>query len=163
MEGGMIEVLQSHTITIEAETLDQSEVAALLHAADARSASLYPGESRHGSSIATLLNQGVNFFVVRRGGEAVGCGGFVADTATEGELKRIFVAETARGAGLGRLILTALEQAARDRSIQLMSLETGIKSDEALGLYRRSGYIERGPFGAYGADPLSIFMEKVLT
>ncbi len=43
-----------------------------------------------------------------------------------------------------------------------MRLETGIKSDEALGLYRRSGYIERGPFGAYRADPLSIFMEKVL-
>ena len=122
----MIDALQSYTITIEAETPDQFEVAALLHAADARSASLYPAESRYGSSIATLLSQDVNFFVVRRGGEAVGCGGFVVDTGTEGELKRIFVAETARGAGLGRLILMTLEQAARDRSIQLMRLETGI-------------------------------------
>ena len=150
-------------ITIAAETPDQSEVAALLRAADARSASLYPAESRHGSSIVTLLAQDVSFFAVRRGGEAVGCGGFVADSAIEGELKRIFVAETARGIGFGRLILTTLERAARDRSIQIMRLETGIKSVEALGLYRRSGYIERGPFGAYRADPLSIFMEKILT
>ena len=159
----MIDALRSCTITIAAEAPDQSEVAMLLDAADARSASLYPDESRHGSPIATLLAQDVSFFVVRRGGEVVGCGGFVADSTTDGELKRIFVAETARRAGLGRLILKTLEEAARDRSIQLMRLETGIKSDEALGLYRRSGYIERGPFGAYRADPLSIFMEKILT
>lgn len=150
------------TITIDAETPDQSEVSALLHAADARSSSLYPAESRHGSTIATLLGQDVSFFVARRGKEAVGCGGFVADPVTEGELKRIFVTEAARGIGLSRLILTTLEQAARNRSIQLMRLETGIKSGEALSLYRRAGYVERGPFGAYRADPLSIFMEKIL-
>ena len=159
----MIDAFHSCTITIATETPDQSEVAALLRAADARSASLYPAESRHGLSIATLLAQDVSFFVVRRGGEAIGCGGFAADSATEGELKRIFVAEAARGAGLGRLILTTIERAAHDRCIQIMRLETGIKSVEALGLYRWSGYIERGPFGAYCANPLSIFMEKVLT
>ena len=65
----MIDALHPCTITIAAETPDQSEVAALLHAADARSASLYPAESRHGSSIVTLLAQDVSFFVVRRGGE----------------------------------------------------------------------------------------------
>ena len=159
----MIDALHPCTITIEAETPNQSEVATLLNAADKRSASLYSGESRHGSPIVTLLAQNVSFFVVRRGGEAVGCGGFVADSKTEGELKRIFVAETARRAGLGCLLLTNLERAALDRSIQIMRLETGIKAVEAVSLYRRFGYIERGPFGAYAADPLSIFREKALT
>ncbi len=29
------------------------------------------------------------------------------------------------------------------------------------GLYRKLGFKERGPFGPYGPDPLSVFMEKV--
>ncbi|HEV8436640.1 MAG TPA: GNAT family N-acetyltransferase, partial [Methylomirabilota bacterium] len=32
----------------------------------------------------------------------------------------------------------------------------------ALGLYRAAGYVERGPFGDYRPDPLSVFMEKRL-
>ncbi len=31
-----------------------------------------------------------------------------------------------------------------------------------VGLYRGLGYCERGPFGAFRADPLSVFMEKNL-
>jgi putative acetyltransferase len=33
---------------------------------------------------------------------------------------------------------------------------------EALGLYRKIGYTETGPFGAYKPDSLSVFMEKKL-
>ena len=43
----------------------------------------------------------------------------------------------------------------------LLRLETGVLQPEALGLYRKLGYRERGPFGAYAADPLSVFMEKM--
>jgi putative acetyltransferase len=42
----------------------------------------------------------------------------------------------------------------------LLRLETGVRQPEALGLYRKLGYRERGPFGAYKPDPLSVFMEK---
>ena len=150
-------------IAIAAETPDQPDVVGLLQAADARSASLYPTESRHGASVETLLAQKASFVVVRQGGRAVGCGGFVADSATDGELKRIFVAEAMRGTGLGRLILTTLEDAARANRIQFMRLETGIQSVEAIGLYKKAGYSERGPFGPYRADPLSVFMEKALS
>ncbi len=31
---------------------------------------------------------------------------------------------------------------------------------EAIGLYRSTGYTERGPFGTYVSDSLSLFMEK---
>ena len=41
-----------------------------------------------------------------------------------------------------------------------MRLETGIHQAEALALYRRAGYAERGPFGEYAPDPLSHFFEK---
>jgi putative acetyltransferase len=39
-------------------------------------------------------------------------------------------------------------------------LETGVRQPEALALYRRHGYTERGPFGPYQPDPLSTFFEK---
>jgi putative acetyltransferase len=44
-----------------------------------------------------------------------------------------------------------------------MRLETGVLQTEALGLYRRLGYQERGPYGDYETDPLSVFMEKRLS
>ncbi len=40
--------------------------------------------------------------------------------------------------------------------------ETGTRQPEALGLCRRLGYVERGPFGTYAVDPLSVFMETRL-
>lgn len=44
----------------------------------------------------------------------------------------------------------------------MIRLETGVYQPEALALYGRAGYVERGPFGDYVADPLSVFMEKEL-
>jgi putative acetyltransferase len=41
-----------------------------------------------------------------------------------------------------------------------LRLEMGGLQPEALSLYRSAGFVEIGPFGAYGPDPLSIFMEK---
>jgi putative acetyltransferase len=55
-----------------------------------------------------------------------------------------------------------LESHLKTNGIALARLETGISQPEALGLYRRLGYVEREPFGAYAADPLSVFMEKRL-
>lgn len=148
--------------SIAAETPQQPDVERLLAAADARSAGLYPAESRHGAAIATLLATQVRFLVARVEGAALGCGGYAVDRQGAGELKRIFVAEAARGMGLGRAILQALETAARAEGVAVMRLETGVRSVEALGLYRSAGYRERGPFGSYRPDPLSVFMEKPL-
>ena len=80
-----------------------------------------------------------------------------------GELKRIFVVPEARGQGTGRQTIIAIEHAAAAERLGGMLLETGAKSFEAIGLYRRLGYTERGPFGSHRPDPLSIFMEKQLT
>ena len=58
--------------------------------------------------------------------------------------------------------MEALEREAAQRGVTLMQLETGIKQPEAIALYRKLGYAERGPFGNYKSDPLSLFMEKRL-
>ena len=77
-------------------------------------------------------------------------------------MKRMFVRVEARGIGLGRRLLNALEDVARHRSITRISLETGIKQSEAIGLYRACGYQDCPPFGDYKDDPLSLFMTKSL-
>lgn len=149
-------------LCIARETPDQREVLRLLRLADERAASLYPAESRHGLGAGTLVTAGVRFFVARLAGVAVGCGGFARQDSDAAELKRLFVEEAARGRGVGRLILQAVEDAARRERVAVMLLETGVSSVEARELYRRSGYRERGPFAGYGPDPLSVFMEKAL-
>ena len=78
------------------------------------------------------------------------------------EVKRLFVTERARGQGIGRLILQTIERVAATEGIALLQLETGVKSSEALSLYRHFGYRECEPFGGYQPDPLSVFMQKTL-
>jgi len=104
----------------------------------------------------------VRFFVARRSGEALGCGALRIDAEDYGEVKRMFVLPRARGLKLGRLIIDRLEAEARREGLGCLRLETGIHQAEALGLYRAAGFVERGPFGEYGPDPLSVFMEKRL-
>jgi len=74
----------------------------------------------------------------------------------------MFVRAEARGHGVGRRLLEALENAARRRNVERISLETGIRQPEAIGLYRASGYRDCPPFGTYTPDPLSLFMTKFL-
>ena len=64
---------------------------------------------------------------------------------------------------MGQKIIHELEQAARAEELEGLLLETGVRSMEAINLYRRMGYNARGPFGTYGLDPFSVFMEKSFT
>ena len=79
-----------------------------------------------------------------------------------GEIKRVFLLPEFRGHGLSKTLMIALESHLVDQGIRFSRLETGIHQPEALGLYRRLGYIERDVYGDYQPDPLSVFMEKDL-
>ena len=145
---------------IAAESADQPEVHALLRLSDAYFAGLYPAESNHLVDVATLIAPNVRFLVARREGRVVGCGALVLGADGEAELKRMFVVPEARGLKLGSRILEALEAVAKAEGVRVLRLETGIRQPEALALYRRHAYRERGPFGSYRPDPLSTFFEK---
>lgn len=149
-------------LSIGQETPDQEEVRIFLRKADERSSRLYPETNRPGPDLASLASPNVRFFVARSEGRAIGCGGFAIGPDGKAELKRIFVDPEARGQGIGRRIVETIEEQARCVGVRVMQLETGVKSTEAIGLYGRLGYRQRGPFGNYDADPLSIFMEKSL-
>ncbi|HEX9215908.1 MAG TPA: helix-turn-helix domain-containing GNAT family N-acetyltransferase [Gemmatimonadales bacterium] len=78
-------------------------------------------------------------------------GGCVKTTAPRvGSLKRMWVAESARGLGIGRRMLEALEDQARALGITTVRLETNKTLQEAIALYRSAGYRD---VAAFNADP----------
>ena len=144
------------------ESPDQPEVRMLIAELDAYLYSIYPAESVYALDIASLCKPNVSFAVLRdAAGNAVGCGAVVMQPGY-GEIKRVYVRPQARGQGLARRLMAALEAKAVEHGARTCMLETGPAQAEALALYERLGYRCRGPFGDYPADPHSLFMEKKL-
>jgi putative acetyltransferase len=146
---------------IEILRADPRDFISFLQASDDYASSLYPAESNHMLDVKTLLRPQMNFFGVAVDGVVKGCGGFWAHEDYV-EIKRVWIDPSARGLGLSRKLMTVLEDESRALGFKIARLETGISQPEALGLYKALGYIERGPFGDYKLDPLSVFMEKLL-
>jgi GNAT superfamily N-acetyltransferase len=69
------------------------------------------------------------------------------------EVKRMYVAPSARRQGLARVMLAHLERAARAAGADAMILETGAAQPEAMALYEASGYQAIEPFGHYRESP----------
>ncbi|MEU9489481.1 GNAT family N-acetyltransferase [Streptomyces decoyicus] len=80
----------------------------------------------------------------------------------DAEIKRMFVVPEARGRGLARQILAALEADARAAGRSRMVLETGTEQPEALELYASSGYVLVEKFGLYRTYDESRCMAKSL-
>ena len=127
---------------------------------EAELSALYPAKSRHGYSVQKLIDQGVAFFVTRHGDISAGCGGIQLFGAEYGELKRMYVRPQFRGLGLGRLMLSPLEEYAREHHIMLVRLETGIHQAAAISMYERWGYVRIPPFPPYFDDPVSRCYER---
>jgi putative acetyltransferase len=148
---------------IEIRRADPREVAflAMQQASDDYAAALYPAESNHMLDVEKLCQPQMHFFGAYVDGMAKGCGGFwTHDDCVE--IKRVWVDPAVRGIGLSRKLMSSIEGEARAAGFKVARLETGIHQPEALGLYRAIGYVERGPFGDYRPDPMSVFMEKAL-
>ncbi|MGA5501882.1 GNAT family N-acetyltransferase [Streptomyces umbrinus] len=91
---------------------------------------------------------------------AVGCGALCALDAGTAEIRHLWVHPAARGLGLGRRLLTALERAAAGRGHHVVRLDTHEVLKEAAAMYRTCGYVE---IPAYDANAhASYWFEKVL-
>jgi GNAT superfamily N-acetyltransferase len=78
------------------------------------------------------------------------------------EIKRMYVVPSARGRGLARRLLGALEESARCAGADVMVLETGLKQPEAIALYESSGYVPVEGFGYYKEFPTARYFGKPL-
>ena len=77
--------------------------------------------------------------------EPVGCGALKFHDGEPTELKRLWVAPSARGLGVGRRLLAELEARAAEHG-DVVRLDTNRALTEAIALYRTSGYTEIAPF-----------------
>ncbi len=83
------------------------------------------------------------------------CGGGVKDLG-EGacEIKRMYVVPAARNAGLGRQLLVALEEAARELGYERARLDTGPDQHGARRMYTGAGY---EPIENFNGNPMATF------
>ncbi|MGI4977701.1 MAG: GNAT family N-acetyltransferase, partial [Janthinobacterium lividum] len=153
--------MTSASVTIAFEPPHAPGIDALLDHSDALSAALYPPEFRFPVDAAALSHPRARLLVARRDGEALGCVALLLQDGY-GEVKRLIVAPEARGLGIGRALLDAVETAAARERLPVLRLETGPGNARALDLYREAGWNPRGPFGAYTPNPHSLFLEKHL-
>lgn len=140
-------LLRKATVTI-AEIPDESaEARECLRAYADELAVRFP----EGYDTAALITPGsaASFLVACEGGRPVGCVCWCRRESF-GEVRHLWVAPSARGLGLGRRLLSAVEGAIAARGLGVARLGTHPALTEAIGLYLSSGYV---PIPSYGTSP----------
>lgn len=100
------------------------------------------------------------FFVAMSDGLPLGCIGLKGNRSEPAEIKRLWVAPSVRGLGVGRRLMESAERAARNLSVRILRLDTNSALAEASLLYRNSGWTE---IGRFNDDPYpDLFFEKQL-
>lgn len=98
------------------------------------------------------------FLVALSDGLPVGCVGLKGAGDGSAEVKRLWVSPAARGLGLGRRLMQAVEGAAAGLSIRRLRLDTNRALSEALDFYRAAGWTE---IERFNDDPYAdYFFEK---
>ena len=92
----------------------------------------------------------------------VGCGAIKEYSEDTMEVKRMYVLQHKRGAGIATVILKELEEWATELNFSRCILETGEKQPEALRLYEKNEYKRIPNFGQYENVKESICFEKIL-
>jgi GNAT superfamily N-acetyltransferase len=120
-----------------------------------------PGSVRSVSATPEeMAPPGGAFVLVVDGGDPVGCGGLKRLDPEACEIKRMYVRPEARGKGLSRGLLEALEERARELGYATARLDTGDRQPAAKWLYESAGY---RPIADYNGNTLARFwFEKEL-
>ena len=82
--------------------------------------------------------------------EPIGCEALKFRDGGLADVKRMWVAPEVRGLGIGRRLLGDLESRARSRGCHSLRLDTNRHLEEAISLYRTSGFRE---MAAYNQEP----------
>ncbi len=95
------------------------------------------------------------FLVAYLDRQPVGCGGWRShgDDGVIAELKRMYTAPVARGRGVARSVLAAVEGSAREQGRRRIILECGDRQPEAVAMYTSAGYERIPNFGFYKDAP----------
>jgi GNAT superfamily N-acetyltransferase len=159
----------SEEFRLEQVTYEHPDVARLEAAAQRFYIQIYGGPDDTPYTTADFSPPHGAFFIGYLNGEAVAMGGWrfrtpgVPQVARRpAEIRRMFVSESVRGRGLGRLVLAALEASAAAAGADWLLLETGQPQVAAVGLYRSSGYVDVERFGYYAASETALNLGRPL-
>ncbi len=150
---------------IRRESFDSETARALADALEAELLATYDGDPGSGGLPAASVFEPVNggaFVIGRIDGQAVACGGVARYDDVTGEIRRMYVVPSARGLGLSRRLLAALEDEARALGYSLVRLETGKLQAAAIALYVSAGFGPIPRYGPFANDPKSVCFEKRL-
>ena len=111
-------------MTTRIERADAPGVRELLELSDAFHAELYPPEGNYLLDVSELLADGVTVVVAREDERAVGMGALV-EKPGYAEIKRMFVRDDARGAGIAAGILQSLEEVAVAHGVHVACMRFG--------------------------------------
>jgi GNAT superfamily N-acetyltransferase len=125
--------------------------------------SQYPGRSARPGSVTTpdemVAPHGV-FLVGYEDERPVAIGGLRPLDGDVCEIKRMYVAPAERSRGVGRALLTALEDAARDLGYRRVRLDAGPQQAHSKRLFAAAGYVE---IARYNANHIAdYFAERTL-
>jgi len=103
-----------------------------------------------------------NVIICYQNDVAVGCGAFKKSDTQVAEIKRMFVPVEHRGKGIAFKILSELEIWARELNHTSCILETSFKLENAIALYKKSGFEITENYEQYIGVESSVCMKKVL-
>jgi GNAT superfamily N-acetyltransferase len=151
-------------VEIRRESLDSAAARALADALEVELLATYEGVPGSGGLPDAVIFEPPTgaFLVGREDGEPVACGGIARYDETTAEVRRMYVVPSARGRGLSRQVLVALEEEARALGYSFVRLETGNRQAEAIGLYVSAGFGPIPRYGPFANDPKSVCFEKRL-
>jgi GNAT superfamily N-acetyltransferase len=146
-------------IQFQEALLDEGDGALLESAMRAEVAEMYTGLDLNGPDMPKAGPEQLgapngSFLVGYEDGVAICCGGLKRLDEQSCELKRMYVIPAARGRGVARLLLGALEDQARELGYGIARLDTGPKQLGARHLYESAGY---EPIANFNANPVATF------
>ncbi len=122
----------------------------------------------HALDLDALRGPDIDVRSIWRDGKPIAVGALRAiampGNATHGELKSMFVADEARGQGVGEALLDHLVEVAREKGMTRLSLETGVSGyfDAARALYARNGFEVCDAFADLPPHDDSVFMTRTI-
>lgn len=142
-------------VEIRRSTLTSPEATRLIAALNSELTAMFPepGATHFSLSDANVAPGDGAFVIAYLEDAAVGCGAVRRLDETTAELKRMYVAPSVRGRGVGRSLVQALEDEARLLGITRVVLETGTRLAAAIRLYEAMGYARIPLFGEYRSSP----------
>ena len=90
----------------------------------------------------------------------VGCGAIKEYSGDIMEIKRMYTSPESRGKGIATKILNELETWATELAYTKCILETGKNQPDAIGLYKKNGYMLIPNYGQYAGIEYSLCFEK---